>query len=82
MSAIAIKIADKSLMADARQTFESAIAQLQPGGARDGTCQTAIRMHGRPTISAQDAQATEKQALTDASRALARLWHVSPTLIR
>ncbi len=82
MSAVAIKIANTSLVADARRTFESAIAQIQPGGIGDVARQTAIGIRRRQTISAQGGQAAEKQALTDAARALARLWHVSPTLIR
>ena len=65
-------------MDDPRRTFESAIAQIQ-GGQRPSS-QTPIAV--RPQAPLADGPAAEKRAVTDAARALARLWKVSPALVR
>jgi hypothetical protein len=54
-----------------RQTFETAIAQIQRGGKPLSRSKTPIFV-----------RTTEKRALTEAARALAQLWNISPTLIR
>jgi hypothetical protein len=80
MSAIATKIAPTTPMPDPKRAFESAIAQIQQG-PRLITSRTPIGMRRRPTAPALNPQVVEKQAVTDAARALAALWHVSPTLV-
>ncbi len=79
MSAMAPKIAHRPLVRDSKQTFESALAQVQQGSTKAKSYRTPIAAGRRP---GQSAEAAEKQALTAAARALARLWHVSPTLVR
>ena len=79
MSAMAPKIVDRPLAVDPKQTFESALAQVQQGRAGARSYRTPIAAGRRP---GQSVEAAEKQALTDAARALARLWNVSPTLVR
>lgn len=66
-------------MDDPRRTFESAIAQIQNRTGRP-LSQTPIAI--RPRATAPDDTAVEKRAVTDAARALARLWKVSPAYIR
>ena len=64
---------------DSRRSFDAAMAQLQQKDRRSPS-QTPIsacrqeRLEGDPSA--------EKRALTDAARALARLWNLSPSLIR
>jgi hypothetical protein len=82
MSAIASKIAHTSLLGDPKQTFESAIAQIQKSGQKGSQYRTPIGMRRRAAVATQVGQVAEKQAVTDAARALAHLWHVSPTLVR
>jgi hypothetical protein len=82
MSAIACKIAHTSLVGDPKQTFESAIAQIQKSGQKGSQYRTPIGMRRRAAVATQVGQVAEKQAVTDAARALAHLWHVSPTLVR
>ena len=64
-----------------RQIFESALSVMQKGRGRvhRGTPIVARRVAIAPT---QNEPSTEKRALTDAARALARLWNVSPHLVR
>jgi hypothetical protein len=77
------KIANRPLQTpsadDPRRSFESAIAQIQHRGERP-LSQTPIADRGRPPMPGDPG--AEKQALTDAARALARLWNVSPALVR
>jgi hypothetical protein len=82
MSAIASKIAHTSLVGDPKQTFESAIAQIQKSGQKGSQYRSPIGMRRRAAVATQVGQVAEKQAVTDAARALAHLWHVSPTLVR
>ena len=64
---------------DSRRSFNAAMAQLQQKDRRNPS-QTPIcarsqeRLEGDPSA--------EKRALTDAAKALARLWNLSPSLIR
>jgi hypothetical protein len=80
MSAIATKIAPTTPMPDPKHAFESAIAQIQQGGSKLSFNRTPIGM--RMKMTPPSPQVVEKQALTDAARALAALWHLSPTLVR
>jgi hypothetical protein len=82
MAAIASKIGHASVVGDPKQTFESAIAQIQKNGQKTSDYRTPIGMRRRTAVSTQVGQVAEKQAVTDAARALAHLWHVSPTLVR
>jgi len=63
-----------------RRTFETAIAQVQHGGKAIRHAQTPIFV--RKPVAVPDDAAAEKRALTEAARALAQLWNISPTLIR
>jgi len=63
---------------DPRRTFETAISELQRR-VHPRKSRTPIAL--RPNTPAGDS-AAEKRVLTDAARALARLWNVSPALIR
>lgn len=63
-----------------RRTFESAIAQVQQGTKPLSPSKTPIFVRKQSVMpKGPDA---EKRALTDAARALAQLWNISPTLIR
>ena len=77
------KIEKKSLPVvagdDPQRRFESAIAQVQHRSKRP-LSQRPIFDRARAAV--QGDPATDKQALTDAARALARLWNVSPALVR
>jgi hypothetical protein len=66
-----------STMEDPRRTFESAIAMMQPGRSPK---QTPIRLQYR--AARPEDPATEKRAVADAARALARLWNVAPSMVR
>jgi len=63
--------------ADPRREFEKAISQLQqePHGA-------AQRPIASRASKATSDPLAEKRVLNDAARALARLWNLSPALIR
>ena len=79
MSTMANRIAAAPSAEDSRQKFESAIAQIQQSASAPHRAPIAV---SRRPLSAVDNQATEKRALTDAARALALLWNVSPTRVR
>ena len=66
--------------ADLRRTFESAIAQIQQGTEPLSRSKTPIFV--RKQAVAPKGPDAEKRALTDAARALAQLWNISPRLIR
>jgi hypothetical protein len=78
---MATKLLTASPMQNPRQIFESALSVMQKGRgrARQGR---PIVARGVPIAMAQNEPATEKRALTDAARALAHLWNVSPHLVR
>jgi hypothetical protein len=63
-----------------RRTFETAIAQVQQPGRAVRPSQTPIFV--RKAVVVPDDAAAEKRALTEAARALAQLWNISPRLIR
>ena len=63
-----------------QQTFESALSVVQQGGR--GHRRSPIVARTQPIAPAQTEQQMEKRALTDAARALATLWKVSPHLVR
>ena len=63
-----------------KATFENALASML--GSTEAKARTAIAARTRPIFPVLDEQATEKRALTDAARALARLWNVSPHHVR
>ena len=68
-------------MENARQIFESALSVVQKGRGR-ARRDTPIVARGVPIAMTENGPATEKRALTDAARALARLWNVSPHVVR
>jgi hypothetical protein len=60
-----------------QQMFESALSVVTERGSR------SRRIAARTPIGGQQSeQQVEKRALTDAARALAALWKVSPHLVR
>jgi len=63
-----------------QQTFESALSVVQQTGSRQRRSPIVART--QPIARAQTEQQVEKRALTDAARALATLWKVSPHLVR
>lgn len=63
-----------------RAAFENALAVMHGNGDRKP--RPTIAAAWRPLAPAPQEQATEKRALTDAARALAQLWKVSPHLVR
>jgi hypothetical protein len=63
-----------------QQTFESALSVVQQTGS--GQRRSPIAARTQPIARAQTEQQVEKRALTDAARALATLWKVSPHLVR
>jgi hypothetical protein len=65
---------------DLRRTFESAIAQIQQNGKPPNRSKTPIFV--RKQAAMPQGPDSEKQALTNAARALAQLWNISPRLIR
>ena len=78
MATIATKLAGFPSPDDLRRTFETALNTIQrPNKSRS---QTPIFVR-KPTVATGD-EASEKRALTDAARALAHLWKISPTLVR
>jgi hypothetical protein len=58
--------------------FETALASMQGNSER----RTTVAARTQPIFRVVDEQPTEKRALNDAARALARLWKVSPHLVR
>ena len=68
-------------MENPRQIFESALSVMQKGRGR-ARRDRPIVARGVPIAMAENEPATEKRALTDAARALARLWNVSPHIVR
>src|SRR5579864_6124085 len=64
---------------DPRRAFETAISQLQQGTAHRSPSQIPIGLQRH--LHADEDPAAEKRMLSDAARALARLWNVSPTLM-
>jgi hypothetical protein len=80
MSNIGMKPIGAPQELDPRRTFEAALAQIRHNNGEPRLSKTSIAV--RKQTAMPGAQAAEKQALTDAARALARLWKVSPALAR
>lgn len=78
---MATKLWTASPMQNPRQIFESALSVMQKGRGRARRGKPIVA-RGVPIAMAENEPATEKRALTDAARALARLWNVSPHLVR
>lgn len=76
MSTMATNLVNTPSPEDLRKRFETAIAQIQRSGGPSDSSRTTIAF--RWTVE----QAAEKRTLTDAARALAGLWKVSPRLVR
>jgi hypothetical protein len=79
MSNILPKSLSASEAHDLRRTFETAIAQVQQGKER---CRAKTPIFVRKQTTMPGDPNAEKRALTDAARALAQLWNISPTLVR
>jgi len=80
MSTVPAKLGNTRLSEDPRQTFEAAIAQIHGAGKPaipSRTTPIVVRRQATPT-----SLDTEKRAVTDAARALAKLWNLSGTLVR
>jgi len=80
MPRIATKPVDAPHAHDARRTFETALARIQRSSEPRSPYKTPIVVRKQP--AKPDEHVAEKQALTEAARALAQLWNISPTLIR
>jgi hypothetical protein len=65
---------------DLRRTFESAIAQVRRSDEPLSASKKPIFVRKATVPLRSDDM--EKRALTDAARALAQLWNISPTLVR
>jgi hypothetical protein len=74
-----MKLAPSPMVENPKQTFESALALIAPP---TGLGTSSIASRRRPIARVPGAQPVEKRALTDAARALARLWNLSPNLVR
>jgi len=61
--------------------FDAALALIQQGEAPSLSRQSAIARR-QPIANPPNDHSAEKRALTDAARALAQLWKVSPNLVR
>lgn len=77
MSNLANKRADASSADNLKRTFETAFAELQKK-REPAKAPIAVR---NQTVTPGDL-ADEKRALTNAARALAELWNISPSLVR
>jgi hypothetical protein len=65
---------------DPQRAFEKAIALVEHGSSSRGLAQIPIGLHRK--IMKADDPSLEKKALSDAAEALARLWKISPSLVR
>ncbi len=63
-----------------QETFESALSVVQQSGKQNRG--NAVSARTQPIVAAHSEQQREKRALTDAARALATLWKLSPHLVR
>jgi hypothetical protein len=78
---MATKPLGASPMENPRQVFESALSVVEKRRGRAHR-RTPIVARRVPIAGNETEQTTEKRALTDAARALASLWNVSPHLVR
>jgi hypothetical protein len=65
-----------------KQTFESSLALMQGGRGSAARRKAPIVARTLPIAGFRNERETEERALTDAARALAQLWKVSPHLVR
>ncbi len=72
---------DPSSTPNPKHAFDAALALLKQGESPSGSRRSAIVRRQPIAVSPSDRPA-EKRALTDAARALAQLWNVSPHLVR
>jgi hypothetical protein len=75
---MATKPLQAASISNPQQIFESALAVVTQRGSRSRRIATRMQ----PIAGQQSEQQVEKRALTDAARALAALWKVSPNLVR
>jgi hypothetical protein len=80
MSNLAKKLVPVLSTDDPRRAFEKAIALIERGSPSRHLAQIPIGLH-RQITKAED-PALEKRALSEAAQALARLWKISPSLVR
>jgi hypothetical protein len=76
---MATKPLQAASMNNPQQMFESALEVMHQGRKRNGA---PIAARTRPIVTIDSDQQIEKRALTDAARALAQLWKVSPHPVR
>lgn len=79
MSNMTVKLANAASPDDLRRAFERAISTTRGGNPSAPSRQPIAFRKGTISLSQE---AAEKKALTDAARALAQLWDISPRLIR
>lgn len=79
MSNLANKLVPALSANDPQRAFEKAIAVVEHGNSARGLAQIPIGLHR--IVKAED-PCLEKKALSDAAEALARLWKISPSLVR
>jgi hypothetical protein len=80
MSNLAKKFVPVLSSDDPRRAFEKAIAVVESRGHAGRLAQIPIGLHRK--ITAADGPALEKEALSEAAQALARLWKITPSLVR
>ena len=66
--------------ADLQRAFETATAQVYPIGKNVNPFRLPISFRSKQIVPGD--RVAEERALTDAARALARLWHVAPGIAR
>lgn len=75
---MATKPLQAASISNPQQIFNSALSVVTQRGSRS----RRIAARTQPIAAQQSEQQVEKRALTDAARALATLWKVSPNLVR
>lgn len=66
-----------------KRTFENAVRDIYEAGLEGGASRQRTPIVQRAGLSAVESKANaEKRALSDAARALAQLWKVTPTSSR
>jgi hypothetical protein len=80
MSNLARKLVPALSADDPRRAFEKAIALVEHGSNTRRLAQIPIGLHRK--ITKDHDPVFEKQALSEAAEALARLWKISPSLVR
>jgi hypothetical protein len=65
-----------------RRAFETAVRDIYQAGVNGKTSNYRTPIVQRPTAPVGSTENTQKKALTDAAKALARLWKVAPSSSR